>query len=87
VVLRYLQQPPGSPQAKLLGVLTWAQNNSAFTYAVWDGAQQTGVTSLMPRDEVAEDADLYKHLHAAGEASGKVWQAIRFSSFSATPQF
>jgi hypothetical protein len=76
VVLRYLQQHPGTPQEKLPGVLTWAQNNAPFTYSVWDGAQQTGVTSLMPRDEVAEDADLYKHLHAIGEASGKVWQAI-----------
>ena len=76
LVLRYLRLHPDTPQEKLPGVLSWAQNNSPFSYAVWDGAQQNGVLSLMPRDEVASDAALYKDFHTIGEASGKVWQAI-----------
>jgi hypothetical protein len=76
LVLRYLQQHPHTPQEKLPGVLDWGQNNSRFTHAVWDVAQQTGVTSFMPREEVTEYSQLYRRLQLIGEADGKVWAAI-----------
>jgi hypothetical protein len=76
LVLEYLQQHPGTPQEKLPGILDWGQNNSRFTRAVWDAAQQTGVTSLMPREEVTEYAQLYRRLQLIGEADGTVWAAM-----------
>jgi hypothetical protein len=76
LVLRYLQQHPHTPQEKLPGVLDWGQNNSRFTHAVWDVAQQTGVTSLMPREEITEYSQLYRRLQLIGEADGKVWAAM-----------
>ena len=76
LVLRYLQQHPGTPQEKLPGVLIWTQESSPFNYSTWDAAQQTGITSLMPREEVTEGAHLYKSLHSIGATSGKVWADV-----------
>jgi hypothetical protein len=76
LVLRYLQQHPHTPQEKLPGVLDWGQNNSRFTHAVWDVAQQTAVTSLMTREEVTEYSQLYKRLQLIGEGDGRVWAAM-----------
>jgi hypothetical protein len=70
LVLRYLQKHPGTPQEKLPGVLIWNQNSAPFNYAAWDSAQQNEITSLMPREEVADNAFLYKSMHAIGERSG-----------------
>jgi hypothetical protein len=76
LVLRYLQQHPGTPQEKLPGVPIWNQNGTPAEFAVWDAALQTGVTSMMPREEVAEETHLYKSLHEIGERGGKVWHGI-----------
>jgi hypothetical protein len=76
LVLRYLQQHPDTPQEKLPGILVWTQESSPFNYAMWDSAQQAGITSLMPREEVTREARLYKSLHTIGERGGKVWAGI-----------
>jgi hypothetical protein len=76
VVLRYLQQHPATPRDKLPGIPIWNQLNSPFSYAVWDAAQQTGITALMPRQEVNEEDYLYKQLHSIGDKSEKVWFGI-----------
>jgi hypothetical protein len=65
LVLVYLQQHPGTPQEKLPGILAWGHNDARPSYSAWDTAQETGLTALMPQDEVAEDAAVYKQLHLA----------------------
>ena len=76
LVLRYLQQHPATPREKLPGVPIWTQNNSPFTYAVWDAAQQTGITALMPREEITGDARLYKLMQSITDKGEKVWFGI-----------
>ena len=79
LVLRYLQQHPGTLQENLPGVLLWNQNGDPAEFSAWNAAQQTGITSMMPREEVADDDYLYKHLLQLGERSGKVWQDINLA--------
>jgi hypothetical protein len=76
VVLRYLQQHPTTPREKLPGIPIWTQLNSPFSFAVWDAAQQTGITALMPRQEVNEEDHLYKQMHSIGDKGDKVWFGI-----------
>jgi hypothetical protein len=61
-VLQYLQQHPGTPQEKLPGVLMWRFTDLEFSTAVWDAARQTGVTSLMSREEIETNNSLYTFL-------------------------
>jgi hypothetical protein len=65
LVFDYPQKHPGTPQEKLPGVLRWEHGDNRFSYGVWETAQQSGLTALMPQDEVARDAKLYHDLHHA----------------------
>jgi len=76
LVLRYLQQHPGTPQDKLPGVLHWGTANMVFAHAVWDSAQQTGVIKLLPREEATNDAFLYMEFDRIEEASTAVHVAV-----------
>jgi hypothetical protein len=59
LVLRYLQQHPGTPQQQLPGVLVWNARGLSFDTAVWDAAHQSGVISLLPQDEIEASSALY----------------------------
>jgi hypothetical protein len=76
LVLTYLQQHPGTPQEKLPGVLNWRWAGPDFSHAVWDTAQQSTVTGLMPRDEVIRYARFYENLQMATASSDKTWVAV-----------
>jgi hypothetical protein len=70
-VLQYLQQHPGTPQDQLPGVLLWRFSSLTFNTAVWDAARQTGVTALMPREEIEANDSLYGFMQHQWDA---VWQ-------------
>jgi hypothetical protein len=59
LVLRYLQQHPGAPHNELPGILLWASSNARMEDSAWKTANQTGITALMPQDEVMRTAELY----------------------------
>ena len=59
LVLQYAKQHPGAPLEKLPGVMAWSYHNRSAARSGWLAAQQTGVTALMPREEVARNESLY----------------------------
>jgi hypothetical protein len=59
LVFQYLQQHPGTPQEKLPGVLLWSTSNYEFDSAAWDAAHQSGLVTLLPREEIAANSALY----------------------------
>jgi hypothetical protein len=62
LVLTYLKAHPGTAEGDLPGTLVYISPFEPFNESAWTTAQQTGVTQLMPRGEVAETADLVKDL-------------------------
>jgi hypothetical protein len=67
LVFEYLQKHPGTPQEKLPGVMSWANGDDRFSYGAWETVQQSGLTALMPQDEVARYAKMYHDIHHAEE--------------------
>jgi hypothetical protein len=60
LVLRYLQQHPGTPEEKLPGILRYSSSHYSMVDAAWKTAQRTNITEFMPRDEVTDDEALYR---------------------------
>jgi hypothetical protein len=75
-VLTYLQQHPGTPDEKLPGTLLWIWGSPVYESTAWEAAQSSGVTSLMPREEVTEMQKLYAQLRRIGDSSRETWLAI-----------
>jgi hypothetical protein len=75
-VLTYLQQHPGTPDEKLPGTLAWLWGGPTYESAAWEAAQSSGVTSLMPREEVSEAAKLYAQLRRISDSGRETWLAI-----------
>jgi hypothetical protein len=59
IVLSYLKQHPGITEDKLPGVLWWGGLSPHFIGTKWQDAKHTGITDLMPQEEVRQDADRY----------------------------
>jgi len=76
LVLQYLQQHPGTLQERLPGTLYWGHRGAGHVRSVWDAAQSTGITLLMPREEVARNAELYRALERIDAANGEAWLAF-----------
>jgi hypothetical protein len=76
MVLRYLQQHPATPEAKLPGILVWHAIPGNYSDSAWRTAQQSGVTALMPQDEVRKYAVLYAHIEDVANAFAAVWPTI-----------
>jgi hypothetical protein len=62
IVLRHLQQHPGTPQEKLPGILVWHAYRPTYSDSAWKTAQQSGVTALMPQEEVRANDVMYELL-------------------------
>ncbi len=75
-VLAYLSHHPGTPDEKLPGALLWLSGGAVYESAAWEEAQTSGVTSLMPREEVAEMQKLYAQLRKIGDSNREKWLAI-----------
>jgi hypothetical protein len=80
LILKYAKQHPGTPEEKLPGVMTWHYHARGATRSGWLAAQQTGVTALMPRAEVARNEALYGILAEVDAA----FDAFRQSAYTAT---
>ena len=76
VVLRFLQQHPGTTEAQLPGILVWHAIRVTFAESAWKTAQQSNVTALMPQDEVRRYALLYERIDNANRNFDAVWPAI-----------
>jgi hypothetical protein len=76
VVLRYLQQHPGTPESQLPGILVWHALRFTFSESAWRTAQQSNVTALMPQDEVRRYAVLYDRMDSANKTFDTVWPLI-----------
>jgi hypothetical protein len=76
IVLRYIQQHPGTPEARLPGILVWHAIPGSYSDSAWKTAQQSNVTALMPQDEVRHNDVLYSHIEDVANAFPVVWPTI-----------
>ncbi len=85
IVLRYLQQHPGTPQAKLPGILVWHAYRPTYSDSAWKAAQQSGVAALMPPEEARANDMLYGLLEKLDAMFDTVFpQIVRSRIYSAT---
>jgi hypothetical protein len=59
LVLRFLQQHPGASPSQLPGTIQWNISYTRMVDSAWKTACQTGITALMPQEEVRKTAELY----------------------------
>lgn len=89
LVFQYLQQHPGTPQEKLPGVLLWATSNYEFGSAAWDAAHQSGLVTLLPREEIESNSSLYYILKKVNdvqfEAARTIEEAERYDLSDSDP--
>jgi hypothetical protein len=80
MVLAYLQKHPGTPDEKLPGSLVWSHGSSPNTLAAWDAARNSGLTSLMPHEEVEQYDDTYNKLRRIDDARSLTFDAMNDAS-------
>ena len=76
MVLAYLQKHPGTPDEKLPGSLVWFHASAPSTQAAWDAAKNSGVTSLMHREEVEQYEDTYNQLKRIDDTRSLAYDAM-----------
>lgn len=76
LVLDYIRLHPGTPQTALPGDLRWTQYPFRWDHAVWDAAQQNGITRLMPRKEANTNQSFYALMRDMSDQSLREWDAI-----------
>lgn len=62
LVLDYMQKHPGAPPEEQPGVIDWDHGGSQYFFGEWETAQQSGITALMPPEEVTRDARMYQDI-------------------------
>jgi hypothetical protein len=80
MILAYLQKHPGTPDEKLPGSLVWFHESSSPSQAVWDAAKNSGVISLMNREEVEQYEDTYNQLKRIDDARSLTYDAMNDAS-------
>jgi hypothetical protein len=75
-VFTYLARHPGTPQAKLPGVIVWTDNVFAPNTSAWDAAGHANTLSLLPKDELNKHAATYFELQRALDSYSEVTQSI-----------
>jgi len=75
-VLHYIQQHPGTPEEELPGILVWHASPGTFTDSAWETAEHSGVTALMPQEDVRRYAALYDRIDEVSRSFDKIWAAI-----------
>ena len=89
IVLRYIKEHPGTPQSALPGVLEWVESPQRYESAVWDAAEQNGITRRMSPEEANHYRALYVGLKIFGQQGLDDWNAFndagRYRSFDADP--
>jgi hypothetical protein len=64
-IFTYLRDHPGTPEAKLPGVLFWPRHTFEPTMSAWNDSGQASVLAMMPRDEVDKYSSTYFNLQRA----------------------
>jgi hypothetical protein len=89
LVFQYLKQNPGTSPEELPGVLLWATSPFEFSSAAWDAAHQSGLTALLPREEIEANSSLYFILEKINDMQLKsalaVEDAERYDLIDADP--
>ena len=80
MVLAYLQKHPGTPDERLPGSLVWFHASNGRSQAVWDAAKNSGVTSLMHREEAEQYEDTYNQLKKIDDARALAWDGLNDAS-------
>jgi hypothetical protein len=80
MVLAYLQKHPSTLDENLPGSLVWFHASSGHSQAIWDAAKNSGVTSLMYREEVEQYEDAYNQLKKIDEARSLAYDAMNEAS-------
>jgi hypothetical protein len=80
MVLAYLQKHPGTPDESLPGSLVWFHASAPNTQAAWNAAKNSGVTSLMHREEVEQYEDIYNKLKRIDDARSLAYDGINDAS-------
>jgi hypothetical protein len=80
LVLRTLQQHPGTPQSKLPGDLLFIQYPVLTESAAWTAADKSGILRLMPGDEANANAALYEFLDVMGKQGLDEYNAFNDAS-------
>ena len=75
-VFNYLREHPGTPQAKLPGVVLFPPNVFEIATASWITAGETSVLSMMPREEVTKISETYFDLNRALEGYNNMTLAV-----------
>lgn len=76
MVLRYVQQHPGTPQTKLPGVLFWDEYPIRVEDAAWAAAEQNGLVHLMPLEEANRLRRMYSFLDGLTKQNLDDWDAF-----------
>jgi hypothetical protein len=76
MVLKFIQEHPGTPQTELPGVLVWEQAPFLWNHAVWDAAQVKGVVQRMPLEESNGHQEYYGLMTVIAAQSLDDWNAI-----------
>jgi hypothetical protein len=89
IVLRYIKQHPGTPQSALPGVLEWIQSPVVYESAVWDAAEQNGITRRMSPEEANHYRARYLLLKTLAQQGLADWDAFndagRYRAFDGDP--
>ena len=75
IVLKFIQENPGTPQTELPGVLRWQQAPFLWNHAVWDAAQVKGVVQRMPLEESNHHQEYYGLMNVIVAQSLDDWNA------------
>jgi len=76
LVLQYIRQHPGTPETALPGEHVWNQSPFLYDHAVWDAAEKSGITRLMPLAEANSNQELYASLAGLNQQNLDNWNAI-----------
>ena len=76
IVLRFIQEHPGTAQTELPGVLLWDQSPFLWNHAVWDAAQVKGVVQRMPLEESNHHQEYYGLMNMIAAQSLDTWNAV-----------
>jgi hypothetical protein len=61
-VFNYLRDHPGTPEAKLPGVVIWPSHTFEPSMSAWNDTGQSSVLAMMPREEVNKYSSTYFNL-------------------------
>ena len=84
-ILLYLHDHPGTPRAKLPGILIWPNLYGSMSDITWRSVQNANVLQLMSREEASEYAQIYEvmsYMNQTADDSFMAWTKAQAYTFS-----